>query len=307
MGTSPPQLERLIRDRYDDLSRTLRRTAAWVLQNPVQVATRTLEELTLLSACSSTSFIRLAQELGYSGWRDFRHGFAQALREGHGQTMFAERLVSQSWPVNRQSVLQAEVRNIQSCFTEENAAVVEEAVERMVKARQIALIGRRSFTSVITWLHYLLRITFPDVVLADDRGGAFGLDLLGVGASDVVIAASFVPCSQDTVAATRRARQSHAWTLGIVDSSLSALARTSDRHIIVRKESEAFFDSMVGAMVAVQWLASAAAMHRGPQALERARAYRQIMVETGAFVVEELPRRGQLANKPRSESGRQIQ
>ena len=45
---------------------------------------------------------------------------------------------------------------------------------------------------------------------------AFGLDLLGLDKQDVVISASFSPCSRETVCATSRAAAG-AWTLGIVD------------------------------------------------------------------------------------------
>jgi len=283
-STTPPRIETIIQQHYEELSRTLRRVATWVLQNPAEVGTRTLQELASLSGCSSTSFIRLARALGFRKWRDFRDGFAQVLREGGDQTSFAERLLARNLLVSRQKLIRTELNNVQGCFTEENSVLIDEAAQRMVGAGKIALVGRRSCTPVITWLHYLLRITFPDVVLADDRGGAFGLDLLGVGRGDVVVCASFAPCSRDTVAAACRARQAGAWVVGIVDSPVSALARVTDRNILVRNESQAFFDSMVGAMVVVQWLAASAAALRGPQALERAKAYQRLMVETGAFV-----------------------
>ncbi len=287
MANSNLSIEEQIRNCYEDLSRTLRRTASWVLANPAQVATRPLDELSTLSGQSSASFIRLAQELGYSGWKGLRDRFADILRDGPGQTMFAERLATFNQLVPRQAMLRTELKNVQSCYTAENAAVIHEAVEHMMKARRIALVGRRSCTPMITWLHYLLRITFPDVVLADDRGGAFGLDLLGLGESDVVIAASFVPCSRETVSATRRACAAGAWSLGFVDDPVSALACITNRHFLVTKESDAFFDSMVGAMSAVQWLAFAAASRMGPSALKRAKAYQRMMVETGAFESDE--------------------
>lgn len=291
MSQTAAPLDKLVREHFDDLSRTLRRTANWVLQNSTQVATRPLQELTELSGCSNTSFIRLAQELGFKGWRALRNHCAQMLRDGHGQIMFAERLVTQKFPATsaatRHAMLRTEVHNLQGCFTPTNADVIEETANRLANARTIALIGRRSCTPVITWLHYLLRMTFPNVVLADDRGGAFGLDLLPIGESDVVIAASFVPCSQETVAAARRLKKAGAWIVGIVDVSLNPLARTSDRHIVVQKESDAFFDSMVGAMMMAQWLVSAAVAVRGPKALELAKAHQRMMLETGAFSAEE--------------------
>jgi len=275
-----------LRQQYENLSRTLRRTASWILANPGEVATRPLNELSALSGHSSASFIRLAQELGYDGWKGLREGFAQILRDGPADSMFAERLATLNASARPQTMLRTELTNVQCCYTPENAEVIHEAVERMVKARSIALVGRRSCTPVMTWLHYLLRITCPGAILADDRGGAFGLDLLGLGRQDVVISAAFSPCSRETVSATSRAAAAGAWTLGIVDAPLNALARVTHKHLLVGKESDAFFDSMVGAMAIVQWLASAWTLRLGSGALERAREYQKLMVETGAFAPE---------------------
>jgi len=285
--TKQQAVQEQLRHQYENLSRTLRRTASWILANPGEVATRPLNELSALSGHSSASFIRLAQELGYDGWKGLREGFAQILRDGPTDSMFAERLATFNSAARPQTMLRTELKNVQSCYTPENADVINEAVEHMAKARRIALIGRRSCTPVMTWLHYLLRITCPGAVLADDRGGAFGLDLLGLDKQDMVISASFSPCSRETVGATSRARQAGAWTLGIVDAPLNALARVTDKHLLVSKEADAFFDSMVGAMAIVQWLASAWALRLGSGALERAKAYQKLMVETGAFAPEE--------------------
>lgn len=287
MKMKPLSVQEQLRRRYENLSRTLRRTASWILANPAEVATRPLNELSTLSGHSSASFIRLAQELGYDGWKGLREGFAQVLRDGAGESMFAERLTTFNYLASPQAMLRTELKNVQRCYTPENAEVIDETVERMVGAQRIALIGRRSCTPVVTWLHYLLRITCPGAILADDRGGAFGLDLLGLGKDDIVISASFSPCSRETVSATRRASKAGAWTLGIVDAPLSALARVTDRRLLVGKESDAFFDSMVGAMAAVQWLASAWTSRMGAGALQRAREYQRLMVETGAFEPDE--------------------
>jgi len=290
VGTMKKQaipVQEQLRDQYENLSRTLRRTATWVLANPAEVATRPLNELSTLSGHSSASFIRLAQELGYDGWKGLREGFAQMLRDGPTESMFAERLVTFNALARPQTMLRTELQNVQFCYTANNAEVIQEAIERMAKARRIALIGRRSCTPVMTWLHYLLRITCPGAILADDRGGAFGLDLLGLDQQDMVIAASFSPCSRETVGATRRAAAAGAWTLGIVDAPLNALARVTDQHLLVGKESDAFFDSMVGAMAIVQWLASAWTLRLGTGAVQQAKEYQKLMVETGAFEPEE--------------------
>lgn len=280
MSTS---IEQLIRGKYEGLSRTLRRTASWILSNPAHVATRPLEQLAELSGQSSASFIRLAQILGYPGWSGLRDGFAELLRDGQGGVMFAARLGAASMMSPPPAALHTELGNLQRSYTPANAAVIAEAIEHMAQARRIALVSRRSCSAPMTWLYYLLRITSTGVILADDRGGAFGLDLLEIGPKDVVIAASFVPCSHDTVIATRMARESGAWTLGIVDSPLGALARTTDQHLLVSKASDAFFDSMVGAMAVVQWLASAWVASRGQDAIACATRYQHMMVATGAF------------------------
>lgn len=284
-----PTVESLVRQEYDNLSRTLRRTATWILANPAHVATRSLDELSEMSGQSSASFIRLAQHLGYAGWSGLREGFADMLRRGQNRGMFAERMAATTLVSPVPAMLRTEVMNVQSCYTPDNAKAIEEAVGRMAQARRIALVSRLSCTAVMTWLHYLLRMTAADVVLADDRGGGFALDLLDLGKKDVVIAASFEPCSRDTVSATRLAREAGAWTLGIVDAPLSALARATDRQQLVRKESDAFFDSMVGAMAAVQWLASAWVARRGEAAHARAKQHQKMMVATGAFEPDDLP------------------
>lgn len=286
--------ETAIRASYNVLSPALRLTARWVLANPGQVATRPLHELSRLSGQSAASFIRLAKQLGHPGWAGLQEDIAARIREDGRRATFADRLEAGVTEGPREDVLQVEWANLKISFGSANAPVVAEAVDRMLQARRIAIVGRRSCSGAAAWLHYLLRVTTSKAVLADDRGGAFGLDLVDLEQGDVLIAIGFMPCSVETVAAVRRVRKAGAWTLGFVDAPLGALSRATDRQIVVGAASGAFFDSMVGTMAAIQWLAAAWVERIGRSATDRARAHRALMSATGAFDAEDLaePARG---------------
>ncbi|MFC7554597.1 MurR/RpiR family transcriptional regulator [Pseudoroseomonas wenyumeiae] len=280
--------EAAIRASYDAMSPALRLTARWVLANPGQVATRPLHELARLSGQSAASFIRLAKRLGHPGWAGLQEEIAVRLREDGRRAAFADRLAAGATEGPREEVLQVEWANLKVSFGASNAPVIAEAVNRMLRARRIAIVGRRSCSGAAAWLHYLLRVTTPKAVLADDRGGAFGLDLIDLEEGDVLIAIGFMPCSVETVAAVRHARKVGAWTLGFVDAPLGALSRATDQQIVVGAASGAFFDSMVGTMAAIQWLAASWVERIGRSATDRAKAHRDLMSATGAFDAEDL-------------------
>lgn len=69
-----------LKDNISQLTETQRRVADYILKNPVDVAFLTVDQLALTVKTSTTTIMRLAFSLGYSGYAEFQKGLQELLR-----------------------------------------------------------------------------------------------------------------------------------------------------------------------------------------------------------------------------------
>ncbi len=79
----PPQnyeaLIRLIHDEYDGMSKSYQRIAEFLTQNPNDVAIMPVNAIAESCGIHASSFVRFAQKLGYSGFKDLQVPFQRRL------------------------------------------------------------------------------------------------------------------------------------------------------------------------------------------------------------------------------------
>ena len=73
------ELIRLIHDRYDQMSKTYQRIAEYLTQNPNEVAVQSVNSIASHCEIHASSFVRFAQSLGYSGFKDLQALFQMRL------------------------------------------------------------------------------------------------------------------------------------------------------------------------------------------------------------------------------------
>ena len=266
-----------IEEAYPALSPQLRLAARHVLDAPDDVALNSMRTVASHAGVHPSTLVRLAEELDFAGYADFREPFRQRLRT-HADR-YADRARNlQARGVNKaghqrddllQEILQAGAGNLQRTFEATSASELAELAAMLDKARRIYVVGMRKCYPVANYLHYACRMFYDNVVLANGVAATTADDLRDVQAGDVLIAIGFDAYTRGTVRAAQHALSVGADLVAITDHPLSPLAQGAAKSFIVANDSPSFFRSLAAAMALAEAIIAFLVAQGGPAAVAR--------------------------------------
>lgn len=137
------------------------------------------------------------------------------------------------------------------------------AVEAVLKARRIYILGVRSAAPLANFTGYYMNYMFEDVrVITVSGAGEMFENLVNITPDDVVIAFSFPRYSSATLKAAQYCRALGATVIGITNSTISPLAQNSDHVLIAKSDMVSLVDSLVAPLSVVNALLVALASAR---------------------------------------------
>jgi DNA-binding MurR/RpiR family transcriptional regulator len=80
-NVSSPVLNRLTEE-WDALTPEAQKAARYVLENPADVGVSTVREIAEAAKVKPNTFVRMARQVGFEGYEDFRAPFREAIRRG---------------------------------------------------------------------------------------------------------------------------------------------------------------------------------------------------------------------------------
>lgn len=263
------ELQDVIRSRYGELSKRLQQVAAYVLDNTNSVAFDTVAIIAERADVPPSTLIRFANAFGYSGFNDMKQVFRRHLVEETANytdrvRLFRE-LEDQAAPERPEEILnefaRANAQALQQLAAQTSAEDLNKAVQALAEAENIYVIGLRRSFSVATYLTYALRHLNRRAFLIDGLGGMFKEQLELIGPKDVVVAISFSPYAQETLALTETAASVGARQIAITDSQVSPLASFGDICFVIKEAQVDAFRSQSASLCLVQSLAVSLAFH----------------------------------------------
>ena len=185
-------------------------------------------------------------------------------------------------------VLQSDIDKIRITLEELDRESFERAVDAIVSARKIYIIGVRSSAAIASFLHFYFNLIFDSVVLVSaNTSSEIFESLLRVGEEDVVIGVSFPRYSSRTVQAISFARDRGATTVAITDSEASPLAPISSYSLMARSDMVSFVDSLVAPLSLVNALLVAVSQRRNDELARTFHTLEEIWEEYGVY--EKVP------------------
>ena len=196
---------------------------------------------------SESTVVRFAAELGYDGYPSMQKALQEMIR---GKLTSIQRMEVANDRIGDQdvlsTVLQADMEKIRLTLEETDREDFDQAVDAILSARRIYIVGARSAAALAEFLGFYFRLIFDEVVLVQTTSvsGTFE-QMLRVGEKDVVIGISFPRYSSQTVQAMRFARDRGARVLAITDSAASPLTGTASVTLTAKSDMASFVDSLV--------------------------------------------------------------
>ena len=143
-------------------------------------------------------------------------------------------------------VLTSDIDKIRQSLEEIDRVAFYAAVDKIIEAKNIYIIGVRSSSTLAGFVNYNFRMMFDNVKFIQTTSGSEMFEqIMRIGDSDVMIAISFPRYSKRIINAVEFARARGADVVALTDSEQSPIAAYADQLLIARSDMASFVDSLV--------------------------------------------------------------
>jgi DNA-binding MurR/RpiR family transcriptional regulator len=261
------ELIRVIHERYDSMSKGYQSIALYLTQNPNDVAVRSVNAIAERCGVHASNFVRFAQALGYTGFKDLQRlfqkrlstaapGFEARVKALEGELGARD---DQSGDSFLRNLVARDVASLQALLSDVAPDDLTRAAEFLEKADAIYLIGQLRSAPVVDLLRYVLTMLGKRCVLLDPSGGLATHMARTIGAGDVLVAVSFRFYATEVVNVVENVSAKGNTIIAITDSTLSPLAKNADVVFAVPEHEYTFSRSLAAPMCLAQALTVALA------------------------------------------------
>jgi DNA-binding MurR/RpiR family transcriptional regulator len=221
----------------------------------------TVREIAEAARVKPNTLVRMARQIGFDGYDDFREPFREAIRQGHASFPTRARLLQDIGKQGELGGLYADMvasalRNVEETFAGIDADTLRQAGEAIWNSRNVFTLGvgvnnanARNFTYLAsTGMMQFHSIPKPGSVPVDDIAWA--------DERDVLIAITCRPYRREVVEAVGVAREQGMRVIGISDSPASPIIRHADHGFVVAVDTPQFFPSSVSTIAVLETLLS---------------------------------------------------
>lgn len=265
--------EARLADHYSDLSDALKLAADFLVENPVEIATRPLRAVSQESGVSPATFSRLARALGYDDFNALREEMRERLErrvnnfsDRASQLQAAHRAGQSGFFSAHLAACQANLQSFAETVDQEALLTV---ADRLSSARKVMLIGALGSTGVVEYLSYMANFFAETWQMAGRMGASLGGGLTGLGAEDALIIVTKPPFSDRAIRAAKVAQSIGVYVVVITDTHSCPALKHASAQFIVPTQSPHFYSSYMVTLFLVEALIGMIVGRSGDHAQER--------------------------------------
>ena len=278
-------LTEVINDRMSSFSKGQKQIASYILEHYDKAAYMTAAKLGSIVNVSESTVVRFAIELGYEGYPEFQKALQEYIRTR--LTSFQRIEVTN----NRigdgdvlEKVLNSDAERIKNTLESVDRASFDAAVDKIVNANKIYIMGVRSSSSLAGFLNFNFRMIFDNVKMVQTTSGSeLFEEILSIGKDDVMIAISFPRYSKRIINAVEFAHEAGANVITITDSKLSPVAAKADQVLVAQSDVVSFIDSLVAPMSVINAIVVAVSRKKHDDLTDRLRRLEEIWDEYDVY------------------------
>ena len=256
-----------IHNKMDSLSKGQKRIAQYILSSYDKAAFLTAGTLGKTVQVSESTVVRFAAELGYEGYPQMQ----QALQEMVlSRLTGVQRMEVATERISQEDILSTVLRGDMDRLRDSSESIRREAfdsaVEALLAAKRIYVMGVRSSSALASFLSYYLNYIFEDVHLITTSSDSEVFEqIVRISSGDAIVGISFPRYSSATIQAMKYARAAGATTIALTDSESSPLADHTDCLLAAKSDMVSIVDSLVAPMSVINALLLAVCSRRKEQ------------------------------------------
>ena len=266
-------------------SKGQRLIARYMIEHYEEAAYMTAARLGKLVGVSESTVVRFAGELGFEGYPELQRSLQELIRTrltSFQRMEVANRRMGENDVLDK--VLLADAEKIKHTLENADRAAFAGAVEKLLHARHIYVMGVRSSAMLAGFVNQNFQIVFDNVKHVQTTSGSEIFEqLLHMGEGDVLFAISFPRYSKRTINAVAYAKEKGADVIALTDSSDAPIAAYADQLLLAQSDMASFVDSLVAPLSIINAIIVAVAMKRQDETDVRLRQLEKIWKEYDVY------------------------
>ena len=234
-------------EKFMKMSKGHKAVASYISDHYEQAVFMTAAKLGETVGVSESTVVRFASGLGYEGYPEFQKELeswvknklntVQKIGTKYGKSTQSEIL---------NSVLNADIEKIKDTLVSLDAVAFEAAVNIILEAETIYLVGVRSCEPLADFLHFYLNMIRGNIVLLKTTSVTEMFEqMIRISEKDAIIGISFPRYSMRTLKAMEFANDRNAKVITVTDSIHSPMNLYSSCNLLARSDMVSIVDSLV--------------------------------------------------------------
>ena len=247
---------KVIDDKYNKMSKGHKAIARYIKEHYDQAVFMTAAKIGGELKVSESTVVRFASGLGYDGYPEFQKKLAdwvknklnvvQRVGAKYGHSTQSEIL---------DSVLNSDIEKISDTLHNIDSAAFEAAVDVILQAKTIYLVGIRSCEPLAEFLSFYLNMVRGNVILLKTTSVSEMFEqMIRIDEKDAVIGISFPRYSMRTLKAMEFANDRNAKVISITDTVHSPMCLYSSCNLFARSDMVSIVDSLVAPLSVINAL-----------------------------------------------------
>ena len=263
MGTEENLLSRM-NTQYHKFSKGQKKLVSYITDNYDKAAFFTAAKLGETVGVSESTVVRFAIHLGYKGYPEFQKALEELVRNKLNSIQRMEVTygrVPQSEILD--TVLRTDIEKIKLTMENIDHNAFELAVETILEAKSIYIVGIRSCAPLASFLGFYFNLLFDNVHLMHTNSSSELFEqMIHISKDDVIIGISFPRYSMRTLKALEFANNRNAKVITLTDSIHSPMNLYSSCNLIARSDMASIVDSLVAPLSVINALVVALCMRK---------------------------------------------
>ena len=278
-------LLKTIEERIGTFSKSQRLISNYILESYDKAAYMTASKLGATVGVSESTVVRYAIELGFSGYPEFQHSLQEIVRTR--LTSFQRMEVTNSLIGDGDvltKVLMSDIEKIKRTLDEIDRDAFEQAVDSIINARNIYIVGMGSASVLTRALAISLRTVSDNVrPVQATSGSEIYEEIMSISEGDVMVAISFPRYSKRISGAVSFAHTSGADVIAITDSPMSPIVAEANQVLYAKSDMASFADSLAAPLSLINALVVAVSRKKQDELTVRLRKLEKIREEYNVY------------------------
>ena len=275
----------ILQSRVPTFSKGQRLIAKYIMEFYDKAAFMTANRLGKTVGVSESTVVRFAVELGYEGYPQMQKAMQEMVLN---RLTSVQRIEVANDRIGDQDVvslvLQSDIDKLRQTGETVDRKAFQDAVDAILKAKQVYILGVRSAAPLANFLGYYLNYMFQNVHIITTSGISEMFErIVGVTKEDAVIAISFPRYSTSTLSGAQYCRSTGATVIGLTDTELSPLGQNADHVLVAKSDMVSLVDSLVAPLSVINALVVAIAAQREQELSNRFNALERIWDEFNVY------------------------